>query len=393
VIVAAQDSLNKMPVNDAPQLIRVPAWRRLGLQLQKAKDIEIPSKRIKGVKDYTTKRSLAGTSDLEYSVNKKPCLEPFRVDRNPDSGNIWSQSHAPLPGLKRSKKVSFSASTKVEDGNPRQNGISGSTRRAEDSTKVALKRNSTKNNTAVKYAHKSEAQVERPKKSRDALEYLDLFYRSRASWKFNKNRETWLLKHALSADIPSSLDIPLAVYMHGLKSVAARSRLFAQCQENLRQIELEIEDEDTSSCSVDMDDPQRRKAYHDDAVRRFKRKLEELWTGDQEIAEQNDPAYQRWLSKRKRAEILLWSVQTSKSKSETGELSAQGTKSETYRTSSGSVANGTTLKTPDKKKKNRTLVVELSSSSESGDDTSTDSSRSDGTSTGNSTLSRGANRS
>jgi hypothetical protein len=214
-----------------------------------------------------------------------------------------------------------------------------------------------------------------PRKSKDALEYLNSYCRSRRSWKFNKNREVWILRHILSSDdIPTSFNIALASYVHGLGSKQARLRLLNQCQEALdKEVPEEPSRDETGSDSGHMEDPDRRKAYHDDAVKRFKRSLEDHLDHEQRKADEDDPDYQRWLSRRKRAELLLWAVTPSTLGTEGARGSSQEVRSEPHSSTSAKSINGVLPSGHISKKKNRTVVVEISSSSEdesgsSGDD-------------------------
>jgi 20S proteasome subunit alpha 1 len=266
------------------------------------------------------------------------------------------------------KKVSFTAETKLEDGGKelitdweQDSYAYYEQKAAENDAKEAQEKSADS-------ALSSGKQFGTSRKSKDALDYLNLYYRSRSSWKFNKNREVWILRHILSSDaIPTSFNNALASYVHGLGSKHARSRLVDQCQEALAKPGPEGLSWDKQQSNLgDMEDPARRKAYHDGAVRRFKQSLEAHIDEEQRKADDDDPTYQRWLSRRKRAEILLWAVTPSTSSTGSAstpsrEVESESQSSTSVRSTRGGQPNGLLF---NRKKKNRTAVCEATSSSE-----------------------------
>jgi hypothetical protein len=372
----------------------IPAWKRLGLKLKSAKEAQggtvaptngaspkelkrslpdahlalAPELRESWVKPVTKRRRLG--SDTTESARSNGSL-----NRTP---NIFSTG----PSAKLKKKVSFTAETKLEDGGKElitdwehDDYAYYEQKAADNDAKEALRVASDAQNKP----HESSTHPQKPsdtrRKSKDALEYLNLYCRSRRSWKFNKNREVWILRHILSSDdIPTSFNIALASYVHGLGSKQARLRLLSQCQEALdKEVPEEPSKGETGSNPGHMEDPIRRKAYHDDAIKRFKRNLEGHLDHEQRKADEDDPDYQRWLSRRRRAELLLWAVTPSTPSTEGASVSSKEVRSEPHSSTSAKSANGVLSSGHVSKKKNRTAVIEVSSSSEdesgsSGDD-------------------------
>ena len=372
---------------------RIPAWKRLGLKLKSAKETQggtvapTNSASPKELKRSLPDTHLALAPELREScvkpVTKRLRLGSTTIESAQSNGslnrtsNIFSTSQS----AKLKKKVSFTAETKLEDGGKElitdwehDDYAYYEQKAADNDAKEALRVASDAHNKP----HKSSTHPQKPsdtgRKSKDALEYLNSYCSSRRSWKFNKNREVWILRHILSSDdIPTSFNNALASYVHGLGSKQARLRLLNQCQEALdKEVPEEPSKGETGSNSGRMEDPIRRKAYHDDAIKRFKRNLESHLDHEQRKADEDDPDYQRWLSRRRRAELLLWAITPSTPSTEGASISSQEVRSKPHSSTSAKSANGV-LPSGHISKKNRTAVIEVSSSSEdesgsSGDD-------------------------
>lgn len=373
---------------------RIPAWKRLGLKLKNAKEtqggIVAPTN---GASPKELKRSLPGTHLALAPELRESWVEPVTKRRRLGSDATESaRSNGSLnrtPNIfptaqsaKLRKKVSFTAETKLEDGGKElitdwehDDYAYYEQKAADNDAKEALRVASDAQNKPHKPSTHPQKPSDTPRKSKDALEYLNSYCRSRRSWKFNKNREVWILRHILSSDdIPTSFNIALASYVHGLGSKQARLRLLNQCQEALdKEVPDEPSRDETGSDTGHMEDPSRRKAYHDDAVKRFKRSLEDHLDHEQRKADEDDPDYQRWLSRRRRAELLLWAVTPSHPSTEGACGSSQDVRSEPHSSTSANSANGVLPSGHiSKKKKNRTAVVEVSSSSEDESGSSSD---------------------
>jgi WKF domain len=359
---------------------RIPAWKKVGLKLKNAKYTKEVVSSTNGVSRSTLKRSSPDTHLAPTAKGSvaEPLAKKRRVESDADkptrSNSSLARTSDTFPkdqNARLKKKVSFTVETKLEDGGKelitdweRDDYAYYEQKAAENDAKEAQKK-----------FEKSTISSEKPSgtqgKSRDALGYLDLYYRSRSSWKFNKNREVWILRHILSTDdIPTSFNIALASYVHGLGSRQARSRLLNQCQEALeKELAKEYSGDQQDSDSSQMEDPGRRKVSHDDYVRRFKRSLEDHLDDEQRKAREVDPEYQLWVLERKRAEILLWAATPSSSSTEGASTSSRGVRSDPLSFTSVKPANGVSVNgvLPNGhlfKKKNRTVVIEASSSSE-----------------------------
>jgi hypothetical protein len=356
---------------------RIPAWKRLGLKLKGAKETQGGTiAPINGASTKEPKRYLPDAQSCAEPVTKRRRLASDATESARSSGSLNRTPNAfsTDQSAKLKKKVSFTAETKLEDGGKElitewkhDDDAYYEQKAADNDAKETLRVASKAQNKSRKSSTHPQKPSDTRRKSTDALEYLNSYCRSRHSWKFNKNREVWILRHILSSDdIPTSFNITLASYVHGLGSQQARLRLLNQCQEALDKQAAEGPSEgEMGSDSGHLEDPTRRKAYHDDAIKRFKRSLEDHLDHEQRKADEDDPDYQRWLSRRKRAELLLWAVTPSAPSTDGASISSQEIRSKPGSSASAKWVNDVLSGGHvSKKRKNRTAVVEVSSSSE-----------------------------
>ena len=382
--------------NGQPATSRIPAWKRLGLELKFAKELDEEPAAHDGALLHSLKRSVDDRSHIsnlkersENRVTKKRRIDPplSSVTLNGSTAPTSKSSMRSSSPILR-KKVSFSDGTKLQDGDSSKTLISDWEEKnafIEQQLLISEKIDSDRAEAAAKLRSEGERLVEKPPapvphKSVDALHYLDQYHSSRSKWKFNKNRDIWILKHILSSDIPRSYDVILAAYVRGLQSERTRSRLVDECNQALQHDESYLSS--TTNQEQDMEDPARQRAYEEDAVRRFKRNLEESMDEEDRNAQEQDPEFQQWLSRRKRAELLLWAmnVAPSASSSNTPPSTNGQVQSEQHSSAGAPKMNGILSNKYTKKptnRKNRTSVVEDSTSSEDDSDGSDDEEASD----------------
>lgn len=226
---------------------------------------------------------------------------------------------------------------------------------------------------------------------KSVLSYLSQYHTDRSAWKFQKNRESQLLKKALSLeDVPAEYNKALFAYLRGLKSEGARQRLRKNAQDAIKLDEgdaaanAEEGEEATTTTPNDNDEdkkdsalppplPESSKEAYDDAIDRFKGNLNAgVKDFDDGVSFQDaDADIQQRFEKRRRAELVLWTVRGKISKpSTTTSTSTSAPEIETTKDDKvAAVDKGNkNKKAPSRKKrKNRTMVVEISSSSESSD--------------------------
>ena len=385
---------NGTPASDAVPSQRVPAWKKLGLKLKFANEHTDQPTQIDNNASANWKRprdedssEVPETTGSKRVLRKRPRLDPPK----PRSTKSNDTNDKPLfPSLKRDsngirKTVSFTSDTKVEDGDSSKSLIANWEAQHDHSTLSSSQPENPK--PSKKKVATSKKSKSRPitKKPHAALEYLTQFCESRTTWKFRKNSEGWILKHLFSIDqIPSSYDASLCQYLEGLKSDSTRSRLRREAENIIQkdreqQIEYIVstgsEDnaDEVNKVPAEMEDPERRRAYYEDSVRRYKRKVEQHL--HEEAEEELKWVSPERLAKRRRAEIMLWATGVTPSSKETTQGSEATASSQRASQNHGSAREGgypgSNVR---KKRKNRTSVIELSSSSSSSEDESGDSS-------------------
>ncbi|PGH04061.1 hypothetical protein GX51_03731 [Blastomyces parvus] len=368
---------------------RIPAWKKLGLQLKNSATSAIetdtashatsntfsPSKGIKkrplgaeneepNVKKQRVENSTINDKpkreDAKGNINGKilkkkasnlklkSSIEPSPVEQQDDKPASETKS-------KKRKSVSFAEDTKSEDGDA--DVELHLEQEDEDDHEPSL--------AAASKAERKKLKRERRAKTRPTpasstispttptdpvLQYLTLYHKSRAQWKFQKNRETHLLKHALSVDrIPSTYNASLAAYLAGIKGEGAKKRVAEVAVEAIKADDAAVDSEK----DVDGGDASQQDVYRN-SISSFRKMLAEQgadphsWEGDMVGDEATDlnADWVKRLEKRRRAELVRHFVGGSIPTIAAAEFQQQ---------QKPAVSK--------KKKKNRTVVVEDTSSS------------------------------
>jgi WKF domain len=375
--------------NTTPQ--RIPAWKKLGLKLKFAKENADQPQQLQSPRPTNKKRSLAKGSQEKSEISiVEPSQKRPRLDSSEPSpkNSLGADVKVLSPSLRRSssgikKSVSFTSETKLEDGDSSKSLIAGWEAQFDQPSIHPIQVEETQQKKEKRPKQKKSKPVSSQNKPNTALEYLTQFRDSRDTWKFKKTRETWILKHLFSVNnIPSDYDIALSDYLQGLKSSVARARIRKEAEDIVQKdLEQPLEynnpttNHDDSNKAErdqdDMEDPNRRRAYYEDSVKRYKRKLEQhLDKVDEEELKWISPER---LAKRRRAEIMLWAINVTPPVSENAQSTDRSFFRESARADKNTaVRNGILPNNAPKKRKNRTSVIEISSSSES--ENSTDSS-------------------
>lgn len=222
-------------------VLRIPAWKRLGLKLKFARDLptesESPTVTAGGINEHKRKHQ------TEDRTKRKKIKSSSNTKVH--SSVTASQSHSLItPTLKRQKFVTFTPETKTEDGDSIKllfNNL------ATEPKLAFLEKNSgpTSHAAGVEQTDPSqdeaERRVKRVKKSEttkpnkivkprkhpinSAVEYLKQFYHSKETWKFNKVHQIQLLKNVFDVEkIPSEYSELVYAYMSSMKG-GARTQL------------------------------------------------------------------------------------------------------------------------------------------------------------------------
>ena len=327
--------------NPESKVQHVPRWKQLGLKLKSGPE----SPQNFSFSNHSGPTIGSQTNGHAASTTELPQRKKRRVDvstvapsgadskqTDQSRGHVNKKSDLKKSDLK--KRVSFTADTKPPDGAPddditKEPSSSNQPERTSPSAKESKGRlKPAKQMKAKKLSQES------PRKSADALDYLRLYRDDRATWKFNKNREIWILKHALSVkDIPTEYESALLDYIRGLQSSGARSRLKEQC------LEAQATGDTPMTNESDQNDTEDSK---------------------EEPKSETDDQH----SKSQRAEVLLQCLSEA-----VGQQDVPSTAPESKALSKVTAreTNGLSISQPQKKKKkkNRTVVVEVSESSSS----------------------------
>ncbi|KAL1957954.1 hypothetical protein VTO42DRAFT_5346 [Malbranchea cinnamomea] len=308
----------------------VPAWKKLGLQLKTAKEDSDNSKNKQSARVTEDEHPVATKSSKKRSrseENEQSAAKKQRLgNAERKSGNKPSQKKSrklekststeakstPPPkstnkdtekATKLPKTVSFSSDTKLDDGareaeatpNVQQELLTSEQRRAEKRKKREQRAKSRQVTQIAANEHKTAQQD-------PILSYISVFYNSRSQWKFQKNRETALLRNVFSIDkIPSTYNPALSAYLEGLRGEGARKRVTEAAEQALEAEKAELE-------KIDGQDPERKK--YDEKVSAFEKRLTinggKLEEQDMNITSDLDPSWSRRLEKRIRAELVYF---------------------------------------------------------------------------------------
>ncbi|MCJ1362162.1 hypothetical protein MMC16_001264 [Acarospora aff. strigata] len=330
----------------------IPAWKKLGLKLKFAKDLSTqpieganneakPSKR-KLVDDEVTVHNPKPTKSHNRKRTKTESSSdrPLAVNENAESSvrEISAEgadtSSTPLPARsKKRKSVAFTPETKVEDGDSTKQlfyawvaeQVAKDSNFKPEALGVAFKtvepRSDTKFDTQekLKRPKKKEKQprtvpsdtpTEQEVYVHPAITYLQQYHESRKTWKFNKAKQTYILKHLFDIDkLPPSIDPALTSYIEGLQGADARSRV-KKAAEAIR------EEDDKAKKTIEeenMEDPVRRQQYYDTALKHLQAHIKGQIKEEQDVEKELDPEWQQKFAKRKRAERILWTMGDSES--------------------------------------------------------------------------------
>lgn len=277
----------------------IPAWKKLGLKLKQQQTerthsgefLKPAEQRIDHddqTSGFTARRDSPrpkGTTHKRKFENS-PEQHPDGITRDHDS--------------KRHKSVTFAESTKppVETsttiGQPTQptKPVTPTPKREPG---ISKKRSPTDNSNGD-HGHSMQSPY---------LAYLEQYSSDRGEWKFNKNKQGALLKHAFDIDrIPPDHGEALGSYVEGLQGANSRERLQTTAIEIIESTDPPAAEENDDDVSV-ANEARIRDRWRIDALRdqltATRRRLREA----QSTAEKQSPEAQSRLRRRERAEQIL----------------------------------------------------------------------------------------
>ncbi|KAI7550541.1 hypothetical protein KC331_g3114 [Hortaea werneckii] len=412
----------------------VPAWKRLGLKLKYAKDNPEPSGQApvetgnspQGSKrqstshpDETTSKpskkqrlsrengqelSEANPKDDKSLSSFQPKVKSDSIDRKASKGKhqtFDSEDENPAEGDVRDrprkashrKSVTFTADTKAHDAESNSDEETAEEEPSETPHKAAPEepvspenKLSKKEKKRLKQQQKSSApsegktaddratQVKKPKHQGTAeyVEYILQFYNDKANWKFNKNKQTELLKHLFNPwRIPAQYDDALVAYIEGLQGARAQQRVIEDAEAVLKAL---LEKQESNVNVESMDSRTSRKAAYEAAVKREIEKVKQV--GRSEYDEHQLLEMKKEVEKAKRADAVLAAL-LSKELEQPAVPSAPSAAP----AAADSLTNGNeeekVASKPDQKRKKRKARTQVSSDESSSSDSSSSESESD----------------
>ncbi|KAJ5481746.1 hypothetical protein N7475_000558 [Penicillium sp. IBT 31633x] len=263
---------------------------------------------------------------------------------------------------KKKKRVSFGPGTKEKDGSSDSDSddsddndavaTDGADADTEDTVDNALEEMKQRKRDKKKQRKNGTTSTEAPVHETPILSYLSHYHRARATWKFQKNRETNLFKHLYSLEhVPTQYNTSLLAYMQGLKGDAAKQRMSDTARDVINaDADLDKPKDDEATESQEAKNPE-----YLEAVNAFR---ECLAKGGDDIdtvnfGEKLEGDVQKRLPKRQRAELVFFAV--------AGKLFGPEDAKPKPKPKAPQPA-------VPKKRKNRTMVVDISSSEDSDDD-------------------------
>lgn len=170
---------------------KVPAWKRLGLQLKPAAPTEPGAAPAAGSQPNGPRKQDLGVNASSAAKRKRPDVSAPAASASPLKKTRLNDKDAVArtPTLRKQKSVTFTDDTKNPADANTANGV-----------KTPAKKATPAANKSSKPSKQQPTADPKP-----ALDYLQTWKHARASWKFNKNYQTLLIKrafdpHALPTD-------------------------------------------------------------------------------------------------------------------------------------------------------------------------------------------------
>ncbi|KAJ6167823.1 hypothetical protein N7497_000666 [Penicillium chrysogenum] len=348
-----------------------PASKKLGSKLKKSKDStgeerspdtqestrskEDPKSDKKDKKDKKKRKSVPedATPATDGEVKKKK-KRRHTEDDNEQNGKD-EESHK-----KKKKRVSFGPGTKEFDGDSESESddaesndaaaTDGADADTEDATDKAIEEMKKRKREKKKQRKNGTTSADGPIHETPILSYLSHYHRARATWKFQKNKETNLFKHLYSLEhVPSKYNTSLLAYMQGLKGDAAKVRM-SNAARDVIKADMDLDkpkDDEEAENQEPATSPEYLEAIN--AFRECLPKGTRIW-----ITSTSEKSWRETFKSRQRAELVFFAV--------AGKLfSAEDLKKPKSKPKA-------TEPPVNKKRKNRTMVVDISSSEDSDDD-------------------------
>ncbi|KAK2733063.1 hypothetical protein FQN57_002324 [Myotisia sp. PD_48] len=292
----------------------IPAWKKLGLRLKSADDPpkqDVDTSSTPNVEKKTKKRkpetreSHKSSEDAEGDQKHQDSVQSPKMKRKKSDAlakqSLATKQEQPQKNKSPKKSVSFASDTKTEDA------ISTHelTLDPEDDPDAAANKRAAKRRKREERSKRPsvpQSTLEIPAISNPTLAYLSTYQHSRSEWKFQKNRETAVLKYALSVDrIPQIYDAALSTYLSNLKGEAGKQRLMEASKEAIVKDDEDEKDENAV----------KQRSVYDAAVKSYKQGLIgrggiDFEADSDSVPSDLDPSWHNKLKKRRRAELVFY---------------------------------------------------------------------------------------
>ncbi|KAK2625055.1 hypothetical protein QTJ16_005424 [Diplocarpon rosae] len=368
----------------------IPAWRRLGLKLKAAQ---------------TTLSTESANDDAPKRKRTSPVDTPLKKLKT----NSKLRKEPTTPQLAQRKSVTFTPETKIEDGDsvkqlfnlwkaeqqPQDSSFKiGNSKSAfqipqpplvEEQVDVSLdeKERRVKRVKKPMEENPSKAKSHKPKKifkpqkpsSRPFLQYLRQYYESRDHWKFNKNHQNHLLKHAFNIDVvPSDHADFLIEYIKGLQG-GVRTRL----RDSALEYKVKDQKDGVAGFPDTMSQPEKRQREYEIAVQEYITTLAAAEAGEEVGYEEGillnlpDKDMRSRVAKRIRTERILATLAATPDRSGSpGKVPGKpAVVAETENELGGKASTQTMAR---RRKQRTTVTIDSDSTSSSSDDSSDESS-------------------
>ncbi|KAI9658135.1 MAG: hypothetical protein M1831_003980 [Alyxoria varia] len=220
----------------------VPAWKRLGLQLKNAHNAHNSSSMLQNEPlSGGHKRKIDNTgNDNEPShptesqkvFQDQPPAKVYK-DNKPTKIKLYDDSLDTAAKQSSSSNQSSTSNRSSTTNPPSSTNQSSTANRSSSANKSSTANNQPrqelherdKRNRNKSSGSKKTVTSARKKEKWPYLNYLDSYYISRATWKFNKATQNQLLRDVFTDRIPKEYHPALFAYIQGLQGQAARDRL------------------------------------------------------------------------------------------------------------------------------------------------------------------------
>ncbi|KIW08745.1 uncharacterized protein PV09_00683 [Verruconis gallopava] len=319
-----------MAVEQAPNQPYIPAWKRLGLKLKNGVPANGQTEASPSV-DATSesKQSKRKVSDVLDDVAPPSSRPDVALSAEPEASRMRGARVSDERPPKRKKSVSFVDGTKKEDGDFNEKLLEdyvASQKGGQDQFSeaeiahftVSAKDHSANRSSQVHKKTESQPKArdtkQKPKKKRvdpesqpqqdlAYISYLKQYHSSRPSWKFNKNHQTKLLQNLYNMyRLPTEFDEALSLYLSGLQGDATKKRLAEAAEKIISETDkLEGADANMPRHS-NLDEAKER------ALRAKPKQTNSLERNEQAVEETSSEEHKEKLQRRKRAELILKSL-------------------------------------------------------------------------------------